>query len=59
MVMYLPPSNPLNCRIMNFNKRGDQTMLEQDVNGVPHVLVPKEEWDRIWEVFDRISEMGE
>ena len=44
---------------MNFNKRGDQTMLEQEINGVPHVLVPKDEWDKIWEVFDRISELGE
>lgn len=34
-------------------------MLEQEIDGVPHVLVPKEEWDKIWEVFDRISEMGE
>ncbi len=34
-------------------------MLEQDVDGVPHVLVPKEMWDKIWDVFDRIEEMGE
>lgn len=34
-------------------------MLEQDVDGVPHVLVPKEMWDRIWDVFDKIEEMGE
>ena len=34
-------------------------MLEQDINGVPHVLVPKEECDRIWDVLDRISKMGE
>lgn len=34
-------------------------MLEQDVNGVPHVLVPKEVWDKIWDVFDRIEKVGE
>lgn len=34
-------------------------MLEQDVDGVPHVLVPKEMWDKIWDVFDRIEEIGE
>ena len=34
-------------------------MLEQDVDGVPHVLVPKEMWDKIWDVFDRIAEMVE
>ncbi len=34
-------------------------MLEQDVDGVPHVLVPKEMWDKIWDVFDRIEKMGE
>ena len=34
-------------------------MLEQDVNGVPHVLVPKEVWDKIWDVFDRIKKAGE
>ena len=34
-------------------------MLEQDVNGVTHVLVPKEYWEQIWDVLDRISEMGE
>lgn len=34
-------------------------MLEQDVNGEPHVLVPKEVWDKIWDVFDRIEKVGE
>ena len=34
-------------------------MLEQDVDGVPHVLVPKEMWDKIWDVFDRIEKMGD
>lgn len=34
-------------------------MLEQEVNGVPHVLVPKEQWERIWDVLDKISEMGD
>ena len=30
-------------------------MLEQDVNGVPHVLVPKDVWDDIMIVFDEIK----
>ena len=34
-------------------------MLEEEINGVPHVLVPKELWDRIWDVFDRIENVGE
>ena len=51
--------NPLYCRILNFNMRGDQTMLEQEINGETHVLVPKEMWEKMWEVFDKISEMGE
>ena len=34
-------------------------MLEQDVNGVPHVLVPKDVWDDIMIVFDEIKNKGE
>lgn len=34
-------------------------MLEQEVNGVTHVLVPKDVWDDIWAVLDRIVEEGE
>lgn len=34
-------------------------MLEQDVNGVPHVLVPKDAWEKIWDVFERIEKVGE
>ena len=34
-------------------------MLEQDVNGETHVLVPKEVWNRIMAVFDQIEEIGE
>lgn len=34
-------------------------MIEQDINGVPHVLVPKDVWDDIWEVFNKIEEVGE
>ena len=30
-------------------------MLEEEINGVPHVLVPKELWDKMWDVFDRIE----
>ncbi len=34
-------------------------MLEQDVNGVTHVLVPKDVWDDIMTVFDEIQSKGE
>ena len=34
-------------------------MLEQDVNGKPHVLVPKDVWDDIMTVFNEIKNKGE
>ena len=34
-------------------------MLEQDVNGVTHVLVPKDVWDDIMNVFGEIQKNGE
>ena len=34
-------------------------MLEQEIDGKTHVLVPKEEWEKIWDVLDRISELGD
>lgn len=34
-------------------------MLEQDVNGVTHVLVPKDVWDDIMNVFGEIQNTGE
>ena len=34
-------------------------MLEQDVNGEPHVLVPKEMWEKIWDVLVRVDKLGE
>ena len=34
-------------------------MLEQEIDGVTHVLVPKEMWGKMWEVFDRIDKLGE
>lgn len=33
-------------------------MMEQEIDGIIHVLVPKEDWEKIWDVLDRISEMG-
>ena len=41
------------------NIKGAHKMLEQEIDGVTHVLVPKEMWDRMWEVFDRIDKLGE
>jgi hypothetical protein len=34
-------------------------MLEKEIDGVTHVIVPKEMWDEMWDVFDRIKKMGE
>ncbi len=34
-------------------------MLEQDVNGVRHVLVPKDVWEDIMDVFGEIQKKGE
>ena len=34
-------------------------MLEKEIDGVTHVIVPKEMWDEIWDVFDSIKKMGE
>lgn len=33
-------------------------MLEQEVNGVTHVLVPKDVWDDIMNVFGEIQNNG-
>lgn len=52
--------NPQDSRIINHNtKRVDQNMLEKEINGKIHVLVPKDEWNKIWEVFNRIDQLGE
>ena len=37
----------------------ETNMLEQDVNGVPHVLVPRDVWDDIWAVLIYIKDTGE
>ena len=34
-------------------------MLEQEVNGEVHVLVPKDVWEDIWKVFNKIEDIGE
>ena len=34
-------------------------MLEQDVNGKPHVLIPKDVWEDIMTVFKEIKNKGE
>ena len=32
-------------------------MIEKEINGVTYVVVPKELWDRMWEILDRIDEI--
>ena len=34
-------------------------MLEQEINGEVHVLVPKEQWDKVMDVLDRIHKLGD
>lgn len=44
---------------MNSKTLKETNMLEQDINGVPHVLVPKDLWDDIWAVLIYIKKSGE
>ena len=32
-------------------------MIEKEIDGVTYVVVPKELWDRMWEILDRIDEI--
>jgi len=34
-------------------------MFEQEIDGVQYVTVPKELWDKRWEMFDKIDQIGE
>ena len=34
-------------------------MMEMEVNGKTHILVPKDVWDEIWDVFNPIEQIGE
>ena len=34
-------------------------MIEQEIDGVQYVTVPKELWDKMWEMFDKIDQIGE
>lgn len=34
-------------------------MYEHEINGIPHVIIPKDDWERIWAIFDKIEKMGE
>ena len=38
-------------------KIGEKIMLEE-IGGVTYVYVPKDVWDKIWEILDRIEELG-
>ncbi len=40
---------------MGKNRR--KIMLKKETDGVTYVYVPKEMWDRIWEILDRIDEI--
>ena len=41
--------------MMGKNRR--KIMLEEEIDGASYVYVPKEMWDRIWEILDRIDEI--
>ena len=32
-------------------------MLEEEIDEVTYVYLPKDMWDRIWEILDRIDEI--
>ena len=34
-------------------------LKQQEIDGVTHVLVPIDAWDKIWEVLEKIEKMGE
>jgi len=38
-------------------KNRRKIMLKKEIDGVTYVYVPKEMWDRIWEILDRIDEI--
>lgn len=46
-----------NTRTKKF-KEVSKTMLEKEVDGVEHVLVPKDAWIKICEVLRKIDKMG-
>lgn len=33
-------------------------MLGEEIGGETYVYVPKDLWDRMWEILDRIEELG-
>ena len=33
-------------------------MLKEEIGGETYVYVPKDLWDRMWEILDRIGELG-
>lgn len=52
--------NSIDCRIINNNtKRVDQNMLEKEINGIPHVIIPREDWEMMWRLLRRIDVLGE
>ena len=34
-----------------------EIMLKKEIDGVTYVYVPKDMWDRIWEILDKIDEI--
>ena len=42
--------------MMEKNRR--KIMLEEEIDGASYVYVPKDLWDRMWEILDRLEELG-
>ena len=42
--------------MMGKNRR--KIMLEEEIDGASYVYVPKDLWDRMWEILDRLEELG-
>jgi hypothetical protein len=38
-------------------KNRRKIMIKKEIDGVTYVYVPKDMWDRIWEILDRIDEI--
>ena len=42
----------------NDGKNRRKIMLKEEIDGVSYVYVPKDLWDRMWEILDRFEELG-
>ena len=48
----------VDCITPNDGKNRRKIMLKEEIDGVSYVYVPKDLWDRMWEILDRLEELG-